>query len=119
MSRRKARQRRLNQRVAGPLARRWTIQRASGIGILSGIAAILVTGLLGTSSDVLLYAYAVLLAVTAWCGASILWITAFDMRARGTSGRMRPIRGFDAALGLALLVPSLYAMSLISRQLGF
>ena len=100
------------------LARRWTIQRASGIGILSGIAAILVTGLLGTSNDVLLYAYAGLLALTALCGASILWITAFDMRARGTSGRMRPIRGFDAALGLALLVPSLYAMSLISRQLG-
>ena len=119
MSRRRARQQRLNQRPAGPLARRWTIQRASGIGIVCGLGAILVVGLLGTSNDVLLYGYAILLAVTALCGASILWITAFDMRARGTSGRMRPIRGFDAALGLALLVPSLYAMSLISRQLGF
>ena len=118
MSRRRARQQKLNQRATGPLARRWTIQRASGMGIVAGVAAILVTGLLGTSNDVLLYGYAVLLGVTAWCGASILWITAFDMRARGTSGRMRPIRGFDAALGLALLVPSLYAMSLIWRQLG-
>ena len=57
-------------------------------------------------------------ALTAFCGASVLWITVFDMRARGTSGRMRPIRGFDVAVGLALLLPSLYALSLIWRDLG-
>ena len=54
----------------------------------------------------------------ALCGASILWITAIDMRARGTSGRMRPIRGFDGAIGLGLLLPSLYALSLVWADLG-
>ncbi len=62
--------------------------------------------------------YAALLALTAFCGASVLWITAFDMRARGTSGRMRPVRTFDIAIGLALLVPSLYAFWRIAGPLG-
>ena len=57
--------------------------------------------------------YAGLLVLTAFCGASVLWITAFDMRSRGTSGRMRPIRGFDFAVGLGLLLPSLYALRLV------
>jgi hypothetical protein len=99
--------------------RGWTIQRATGVGIVTGMVAILIAGLFSLTNERLLYFYAGLLVTTSLCGASILWITAFDMRARGTSGRMRPIRGFDAALGLALLVPSLYAMSLIWRQLGF
>ena len=97
---------------------RWTIQRASGVGIACGIAAILIAGLFSTSADRLLYPYVLLLGLTALCGASVLWITAADMRSRGTSGRMRPIRGFDAALGLALLLPSLYALSLVWPQLG-
>lgn len=96
----------------------WTIQRASGFGISCGLAAILIAGLFSLTRDGLLYPYALLLAATALCGASILWITAFDMRARGTSGRMRPIRGFDVAVGLALLAPSIYALSLVWRDLG-
>ncbi len=96
----------------------WTIQRAMGVGMLSGLAAVLIAGLFRLSRDGLLYPYAALLALTALCGASILWITVVDMRARGTSGRMRPIRGFDAAVGLALLLPSFYALSLIWRDLG-
>ncbi len=107
----------------GPQRRRlldaWTIQRASGVGVVCGIAAILIAGLFRTLPEGLLHFYALLLALTALCGASVLWITAADMRTRGTSGRMRPIRGFDAALGLALLLPSLYALSLVWPQLGF
>lgn len=95
----------------------WTLQRASGVGVVCGIAAILTAGLFDTSGR-LLYPYAALLLVTALCGASVLWITATDMRTRGTSGRMRPIRGFDAAIGLALLLPSLYALSLAWPLLG-
>ena len=93
------------------------MQRASGAGVVCGLLAILIAGLFSTSGD-LLYPYTALLALTALCGASVLWITASDMRTRGTSGRMRPIRGFDAALGLALLLPSLYALSLVWPQLG-
>ncbi|HET9427197.1 MAG TPA: hypothetical protein VFO69_02450, partial [Allosphingosinicella sp.] len=59
-----------------------------------------------------------LLVLTAFCGVSILWITAIDMRTRGTSGRMRPIRGFDLALGFALLVPAVYGLSLIAPEFG-
>ena len=85
--------------------------------MVTGLAAILIAGLFSLNDDRLLYAYAGLLAATALCGASILWITAVDMRARGTSGRMRPIRGFDLAVALALLAPSLYALSLIWERL--
>ncbi len=120
MTRKKGRRRPLPQpppRAA--ILRHWTIQRAESIGIIAGLAAILIASLFATAREGLLYPYAVLLAFTALCGASILWITAFDMRDRGTSGRMRPIRGFDSALGLALLAPSLYALSLIWPELGF
>ncbi len=115
--------RRASRRLAAHSAslnqlRGWTIQRATGLGVLTGLAALLVAGLFSLSRDGLLYPYAGLLAATALCGASILWITAFDMRARGTSGRMRPIRGFDAAVGLGLLLPSLYALSLVWADLG-
>jgi hypothetical protein len=85
---------------------------------MTGLAALLIAGLAGTPGDTLLRVYAGLLALAALCGASILWITAFDMRARGTSGRMRPIRGFDAAVGLVLLLPSLYALSQVWPALG-
>ena len=115
MSRRR-RGRAPRRHARGPLAG-WTLQRASGVGVVCGLIAILMAGLFSTAGD-LLYPYAGLLALTALCGASVLWITAEDMRTRGTSGRMRPIRGFDAALGLALLLPSLYALSLIWPQLG-
>ena len=114
--RRRARSAFRHRPPGGPLAG-WTMQRASGIGVVCGLLALLIAGLFSTSGD-LLYPYAALLGLTALCGASVLWITASDMRTRGTSGRMRPIRGFDAALGLALLLPSLYALSLVWPQLG-
>ena len=118
MTGRRAR-RRAHLHHARPAVRAWTIQRATNAGILCGIAALLVAGFTETASDGALSPYALLLALTAFCGASVLWITVFDMRARGTSGRMRPIRSFDMAIGGALLVPSLYALSLIWDQLGF
>ena len=119
MSKRRARRAQAARHPAHPdLLRSWTIQRATGIGVTCGLAAVLIAGLFSLSRDGLLYPYAVLVAATALCGASILWITVFDMRARGTSGRMRPIRGFDVAVGLALLAPSLYALSLIWPNLG-
>ena len=93
------------------------MQRASGVGVVAGLAAILLAALFDTYGS-LRYPYAGLLAVAAFCGASVLWITATDMRSRGTSGRMRPIRGFDAALGFALLLPSLYALSEVWPLLG-
>jgi uncharacterized membrane protein HdeD (DUF308 family) len=104
-------------RPAPPTRHLWTISRASIAGIALGLAALLMIGL-RDPRDGGLYFYAALLALTAFCGASILWITAFDMRQRGTSGRMRPVRVFDIAIGLALLMPALYAFWRISGPLG-
>ena len=62
--------------------------------------------------------YAGLLAFTALCGISILWITMLDIRNRGRGGRMRPIRAFDIAAATALLLPSAYALWRVWPDLG-
>ncbi len=97
----------------------WTIQRATVGGIVTGLCALLLAAALDRLPDNALYAYAALLALTALCGFSVLWITVFDMRARGTSGRMRPIRVFDIAIGALLLLPAGYALWRIWSRLGF
>ena len=86
--------------------------------MVAGLAALLLAAAIRSWPEGLFYPYVGLLALTAFCGASVLWITAFDMRSRGTSGRMRPIRGFDVAVGLALLLPALYGIRLIAPELG-
>lgn len=100
------------------MLKRWTTQRAAAVGVASGLAAILLAASIGAWPEGLLIPYALLLALTALCGASILWITANDVRRRGRGGRMRPIRAFDIAIGLVLLVPSLLALRLIWPELG-
>lgn len=107
----------MRPRRAPPPIRRWTLSRATGVGLACGAAALLLA-IVGTPNDPLLYLYAGLLAATALCGASMLWITAFDMRDRGTSGRMRPIRTFDMAVGAFLLLPALYALAQVWPLLG-
>ena len=104
-------------RTTPPKAHLWTIGRASIVGIVAGLIAVLMASF-RDPRDFGLYPYAALLALTAFCGASVLWITAFDMKERGTSGRMRPVRSFDIAIGLGLLVPSLYAFWRIAGALG-
>ena len=93
------------------------MQRATIVGVACGIAAILIAAAIGAWAEALLYPYAILLGITALCGASILWITATDVRKRGRGGRMRPIRAFDVAIGLALLAPALYALRLVWPEL--
>lgn len=94
------------------------MQRATGTGIVAGLAALLLAVVIQSWPEGLLYPYAALLVLTVFCGVSILWITASDMRTRGTSGRMRPIRGFDLALGFILLVPALYGLWLIAPEIA-
>ena len=96
----------------------WTIQRATVTGIAAGLSALIVSALIGGPPGPLLYAYAALLAFTAFCGASVLWITLIDVRSRGRGGRMRPIRAFDVAAALLLILPALYALSLVWSELG-
>ena len=75
-----------------PAFRRWTISRASAVGIAAGLATLLLAAAIQSWPEGLLYPYVALATLTAFCGASILWITAIDMQERGTSGRMRPIQ---------------------------
>ena len=82
---------------------RWTIQRATGIGIVSGLAALLVSVAYGSWADALLL-------LTLLCGASILLITFMDVRARERGVQVRPIRMFDVVAGIMITAPSLYAM---------
>ena len=83
------------------------------IGIAAGLSALVVSAMIGDWPGPLLHAYAGLLAFTALCGVSVLWITLMDIRTRGRGGRMRPIRAFDVAAGLMLVLPSLYALRMV------
>jgi hypothetical protein len=96
----------------------WRIQRAAGFGIAAGLVALMLAWLSQLWPDLLDYPYAAALVFTAFCGASILWISGFDMRRRGTSERMRPIRAFDLVVGATLFLPSLYALWLLRPVLG-
>ena len=95
----------------------WTVQRAAMAGVVAGLGALLLAASPGGWPDWLLYAYAGLLALTCLCGFSILWITLVDMRSRGRGGRMRAIRTFDIAIGLALLLPAAYALKTVAPEL--
>ena len=97
---------------------RWTIQRATGAGIILGLAALLVSAAFGGWAEALLYPYAALLALAFLCGASILWITFMDMRARQRGIQVRPIRMFDVVAGLVITAPSAYALWRIWPALG-
>jgi hypothetical protein len=85
----------------------WTIGRATGVGAVSGVAALLLWPFFVSYGEPLLIPYVTALSLTAFAGASILWITASDLifhRQRGE--RLIPLRVFDIALGLLLAVPS-------------
>ena len=97
---------------------RWTIQRATGAGIVCGLAALLLSVAIGSWADALLYPYAALLAVTLFCGLSILWITLMDVRARERGIQVRPIRMFDVIAGLVISAPAAYALWRVWPSLG-
>jgi len=97
---------------------RWTIQRATVVGIAAGLGALLVSAAIGSLPEGTLYLYGVLLGLTIMCGISVLWITVRDMRTRGRGGRMRPIRAFDVAVGILLILPAAYALRAIWGELG-
>lgn len=94
---------------------RWTIQRATVCGIIFGLAALL---LAAAPWNWPIYPYALLLAATFLCGASILWITVQDVRRRRRGERIRPIRAFDVAMGALISLPALYGLWLIRPELG-
>jgi len=98
---------------AAPARRRrkgWTVQRATGLGVLAGLIAIAL-GLLYPGLPFLRLPFAAACAVAAFCGLTLLWVNAVDHYRHGRRGsRLVPVRVFDVVLGLFLAVPSLWAI---------
>jgi hypothetical protein len=94
-----------------PVRQGWTVKRATGFGVVVGLAA-LVLGLFYKAWPALLrLPFFLLCAATAVCGLSILWITAVDRLRHGRRGeRLVPLRVFDLAVAAALTLPSLWAL---------
>lgn len=85
---------------------RWTLTRASGAGAVAGLIA-LVLWPLQARWESLTAPYLIVLAATALCGLSILWITCLDLVAHRRGPALRPVRGFDFALGALLAISAL------------
>ena len=97
----------------------WTIGRASGIGAIAGLAALLLWLLERAYGDPFVPPLYVTAATAGVCGVSILAITAADLvfhRRRGE--RVRPLRVFDVALGAALIFLCLLVLDDLAGQLA-
>src|SRR5262249_38889887 len=94
-----------------PLLRRWTMGRATGTGIAAGLASLLLWVLYDRWPETVLIACAAALALTAFCGLSMLWITATDIVERGSRNeRIRVVRTFDVVLALLFAGPALLTL---------
>ncbi|WP_106639153.1 hypothetical protein [Allosphingosinicella vermicomposti] len=92
------------------MLRFWTIQRAAGIGTLAGIAALFLWPAYAAWEAVgPLFIGA--LALTAFCGLSVLAISALDLATRKRGAIMRRVRTFDIVWGFLLAGPSLAALT--------
>jgi hypothetical protein len=90
----------------------WTIKRATGSGTVAAGAALLLWAIYmivegAAFEKVAVVPFGVALAVTAFCGASILVMTLIDVRNHRRGQRVRAVRIFDVAFGLLLAVPSI------------
>ena len=85
--------------------RLWTLRRVNGAGAVAGLAAFLLWPFVGLYGLVMLSLFTLVAAVAVLCGFALLFITLRDMATRPRRGsRIRPMRGFDAALATLLLV---------------
>lgn len=90
----------------------WTIKRATGSGTVAAGAALLLLAIYSVFEGASFEKMAVVplglaLAVTAFCGLSILVMTLIDVRNHRRGQRVRAVRTFDVAFGLLLAVPSI------------
>lgn len=89
-----------------------TVPRATALGAGAGLAAIAMWLAMALAPRGFVVPYVAALLVTALCGAYILIATLYDtMRNPRRGVRIRPIRFFDVAVGLLLLLPSLWALT--------
>ena len=96
----------------------WTIPRASGIGTLAELGAVLLWPFFRRYGGALEAPFGALSLLAGLCGLSILLMTGFDMlfhRRRGD--RIRPVRAFDMVLGIGLVALSLLQLEDLRGQL--
>lgn len=88
-----------------------TIPRVTGIGMAAGGIALLLWVLHLYWPLVFILPYVIALCVTAACGIYILLATIRDSYRNPRRGsRIKPIRGFDIAVGLLLAGPSIWGL---------
>ena len=92
------------------MLRFWTIQRAAGVGTLAGIAALFLWPAFAAWEQVE-PVFVAALALTAFCGLSILAISIVDLATRKRGTIMRRVRTFDIVWGLLLAGPSIAALA--------
>jgi hypothetical protein len=85
----------------------WTVGRATGIGVVAGSAALILWPFYAAYQEPVLWPFLAALAIAAFCGLSILAITAADMIFHRRGESLRPVRAFDLSLGALLAIPSL------------
>ena len=92
---------------ARPVRNAWTVQRATGLGAVSALAAAVLRLFYPASPELVRLPLLGLCVLAAFCGFSILWITAVDRLRHGRRGeRLRPLRAFDMAMAALLLLPA-------------
>lgn len=92
----------------------WTTNRISGVGLIAGLAALLLWPVYAQWPELTGWPFMAALGAAAACGIALLWITMRDIQHRpGRGSRLRPIRAFDVILGLALSVPTLVELRAI------
>ena len=95
--------------------RLWTLSRASGAGVLAGLAALLLWPAYAAWPGALI-PFALALGIAAFCGLSMLAFTLIDMVTQRRGARMRPLRIFDLVLGLVLSLWSLRTLHALFGQ---
>ena len=89
-----------------------SVPRVTAAGAVAALAALLLWVLYGRWPETFVLPYVLALVATAGCGLFVLFATLTDSLNNPRRGvRIRPIRGFDVAVGLLLAGPSLWALS--------
>lgn len=92
---------------ARPIGPGWTVKSATGFGAVFALSAIVLRLFYPASPALVRIPLLALCALAAFCGLSILWITAVDLlRHRRRGVRLRPLRAFDMAIALLLVLPA-------------
>jgi small neutral amino acid transporter SnatA (MarC family) len=89
-----------------PLQTSWTINRASGAGLVAAVCSLILWLAFALFGETFLFPFSVALSVCLACGLSVLAMTAIDLILRKRGPTVRPIRIFDLACGFALSFPA-------------